>query len=268
MKISVLFVDDDPDILRGLKRILRSKQGWETFFAEGGAKALEILAEHDIGVVVLDMRMPGMNGLELLTTVQEHHPHVIRIVLSGYTDQEVVLRSAKLAHQFFAKPCEADVLIKSIEHTWLLRDLINNERLRDLITGITDLPSLPSAYVQLIEYMQSPDASIRQIGDIIASDMTMTAKVLQLVNSAFFSLPQEVVDPSRAVALLGMENLKALLLCVHIFSTFDSSKEIRPYVTDLWKHSIMVGSLAKGDRCYGIQRPGNNRERSDRRGTA
>jgi putative nucleotidyltransferase with HDIG domain len=73
----------------------------------------------------------------------------------------------------------------------------------------------------------------------------MTAKVLQLVNSAFFSLPQKVIDPSRAVALLGIENLKPLLLYVHIFSMFDDSKEVSPYVADLWKHSIMVGRLAR-----------------------
>jgi HD-like signal output (HDOD) protein/ActR/RegA family two-component response regulator len=245
MQINVLFVDDDPNVIQGFKRSLRSKRAWRTCFAEGGEAALNILAEQEIDIVVADMRMPGIGGAELLKIIQEKYPRIIRMVLSGYTDQELILKSTKLAHQFFAKPCDTDILIKAVEHAWLFRDLVNNERLKDLITGITALPSLSGIYLELLEYIQTPDASIKQIGKLVAQDITMTAKILQLVNSAFFSLPQKVVDPSRAVSLLGIDNLKVLILYIHIFSTFDATKKLRPDIDDLWKHSIAVGRLAR-----------------------
>ncbi len=244
MKISVLLVDDDPNIIQGLRRTLRGKQEWEVYCAPGGEEALGILAEHDIDIIVVDMYMPGMDGVDFLENVQEKYPHIIRMVFSGYSNPDLILRSTKLAHQFFAKPCDADILVEVIEHVWLFRDLVNNERLKDLITGITGLPSSPGLYTELLEYIQTPDASIKQIGNIVSRDMTMTAKILQLVNSAFFGLAQRVVDPLRAVALLGIENLKALILDIHIFSTFDSTKH-STVIDDLWKHSISVGRLAR-----------------------
>jgi len=246
MKISVLLVDDDPNIIQGLRRTLRGKQEWKVYFAPGGEEALGILAENDIDVIVVDMYMPGMDGVDLLKNVQDQYPHIIRMVFSGYSNKDLILRSTMLAHQFFAKPCDADILVEVIEHVWLFCDLVNNERLKDLITGITGLPSLPGLYIELLDYIQSPDASIKQIGAIVSRDITMTAKILQLANSAFFGLAQRVVDPLRAVALLGIENLKALVLYIHIFSTFDCpASGHSPVIADLWKHSIVVGRLAR-----------------------
>jgi HD-like signal output (HDOD) protein len=167
------------------------------------------------------------------------------MVISDCTDQEQIIKSTKLAHQFFAKPCDANLLITAMEYAWLFRDLVNNESMKELITGINALPSLPGVYLELLEYIQNPDASIKQIGNLVAQDITMTAKILQLVNSAYFSLPQKVVDPSRAVALLGIENLKAFILAIHVFSTFDDTKISRSDIDSLWQHSMHVGRLAR-----------------------
>ncbi len=244
MKISILFTIKDINIIQDLRRAMHERMEWNTYFAEEGEAALRVLAENEVDVVVLDMRLPGVDGLELLKKIRERYPLVIRMVLSAYADQEAILRSATLAHQFFAKPCHPEVLMSAIEDVWLLRDLISNERLKNLIAGVTDLPSLPSVYIRLMDYMQTSNASIKKIGEIISQDMTMTAQVLHLVNSAFFSLTQKVVDPSRAVSLLGIENLKALLLYIHFFSIFDS-KRLQPVISGLWRHSTIVGRLAR-----------------------
>ena len=244
MKISVLFVDD-PNVFQEFKRSLRNEQEWKTFYAEGGNAALDILAEQKIDIVVVDISMTGIGGAQLLKIVQEDYPRIIRMVISDCTDQEQIIKSTKLAHQFFAKPCDANLLITAMEYAWLFRDLVNNESMKELITGINALPSLPGVYLELLEYIQNPDASIKQIGNLVAQDITMTAKILQLVNSAYFSLPQKVVDPSRAVALLGIENLKAFILAIHVFSTFDDTKISKSDIDSLWQHSIQVGRLAR-----------------------
>jgi len=83
----VLFVDDEQGILDGLRRMLRPlRHEWEMTFATGGEQGLAALAAHPFDVVVSDMRMPVMNGLEFLVHVRERYPAVVRIILSGYAE--------------------------------------------------------------------------------------------------------------------------------------------------------------------------------------
>src|SRR6185436_12015998 len=90
----ILFVDDESKILEGLQRMLRPmRDTWEMQFAEGSEAALADLKEQQFDVVVTDMRMPGMNGAQLLSEVRHEYPHIVRIVLSGHSDQELILSS-------------------------------------------------------------------------------------------------------------------------------------------------------------------------------
>ncbi len=246
MKRSVLFVDDDPNVLQGLRRMLRPmRREWEMAFADGGPQALEILASGAFDVIVSDMRMPGMDGAELLARVKRDHPEVVRIVLSGHSERESIMRSIDTAHQYLAKPCDADVLKRVIGRACRLRDLLRTESLRSLVSRLNTIPSLPQTYSAIVEELQSPDASIQSVGRIIARDVGMTAKVLQLVNSAFFGLRCHVSDPAQAASLLGVDTLKALVLSVHIFSQLDCARVKGLCIEMLWNHSMAVGALAK-----------------------
>lgn len=101
MKPNILFVDDEPLVLKGLARSLRSKYDtWDIHFANSGPLALEFIAQQGIDVIVTDMRMPEMDGAELLSKVQEKYPRVIRFVLSGQCDKETVLKSVGPSHQY------------------------------------------------------------------------------------------------------------------------------------------------------------------------
>ncbi len=247
MKKKVLFVDDEPNIIQGLKRMLYNmRESWDMFFAGGGEEALKILSENDIDVIVTDMRMPGMDGAQLLDIISKRCPQVVRIVLSGYSDQEMVMKTVKSAHQFLAKPCDAAALKHGIERACLLKNLLNNESLIKVVTGIKTLPSLPEYYGMIVAELQSPSPSLPRVGDIIGRDVAMTAKVLQFVNSAFFGLPNRISSPRQAVTLLGINTLQALILYVQVFSTIDESggRTSRAAMDDLWKHSVTVGSLA------------------------
>ncbi|MEW6772125.1 MAG: response regulator, partial [Bacillota bacterium] len=145
MKLTVLFVDDDPNVIQGLRRMLRGmREQWETLFAGSGEEALAVMKAQPVDVIVADMRMPGMDGATLLTKVRELYPQVVRIMLSGHSDQELVLRAAKSAHQFLAKPCDAETLRYTIERACRLRKLFQNEDLLQAAAGITTLPSLPA----------------------------------------------------------------------------------------------------------------------------
>ena len=163
----ILFVDDEPNVLDGLRRMLRPmREEWEIACASGGEEALAILAEEPFDVVVSDMRMPGMDGAQLLSEVKQRYPQVIRVVLSGYSEKETILRSVGPTHQYLAKPCDPEQLRDVIGRACALRDLLSEDTLRGLVSQMSTIPSLPQTYTEIIEELQSPDASIKKVGQI------------------------------------------------------------------------------------------------------
>jgi HD-like signal output (HDOD) protein len=245
-KRRILFVDDDPHLLAGLKRILRSRRNeWQISFAQSGVEALTSLSAMPVDVILTDFRMAGMNGLELLKEVKARHPQVVRIFFSGEVDQGLIMESVRVAHQFISKPCNAEALKDKIEQTISLRHVLEDEALRAVVSEIDSLPSLPTMYNEIMVELASPSASIKKIGHIIAGDIAMTSKILQLVNSAFFGLRRKVTSPDQAVLLLGLDIVKALVLSLQIFSQFNMPKVFFPMVSGLWQHSLSTGNLAK-----------------------
>ena len=107
----VVFVDDEPQVLRGITRMLDSAEvPWDIDTAGSGAEALELLAKEPADVIVSDMKMPGMDGAELLSEVRRLYPATVRIVLSGQADKDAVYRAVTPMHQYLSKPCEAEKL--------------------------------------------------------------------------------------------------------------------------------------------------------------
>ena len=246
MKKRILFVDDEPNILQGLQRMLRPKrEEWEMDFVEGGLKAMELLLQKPFDVIVSDMRMPGLSGVQLLNEVRESYPQMVRIVLSGHSELETILKSISLAHQYLAKPCELETITTTISRACALSEMLSDESLKRIVARMDSLPSLPAIYQELIREIESEDGSVDKIGKIIATDVGMTAKILQLVNSAFFGLRRKVLNPGQAAALLGMETLKTLTLSVHIFSQMNVSPVFQPFLNNLWNHSLTVAGLSR-----------------------
>lgn len=243
----IIFVDDEPKILQGLRRMLRSmRHEWDMEFVGSGQEALDSMAKSHFDVVVTDMRMPKMDGGQLLANVMKQHPEAIRIVLSGYSDQEMILGAVKFAHQYLMKPCDAETIKITIERACSLRDLLSSASLQKIVAGINELPSLPTLYGLIVEEIQSQEPSIKNVGSIIARDVSMSARILQLVNSAFFGLPQKIVDPQQATIYLGVETLKTLVLSAHVFSLFEEDSDLLGFsLSDMWRHSMAVGNLAK-----------------------
>jgi HD-like signal output (HDOD) protein len=242
----VLFVDDDSNVLQGLRRTLRGmRHEWEMRFVEEGREALRILSEGPYDVVVSDMRMPGMDGAELLEEVMRRHPHIVRIILSGHSDHELIMKSVRPAHQYLSKPCDAETLKSAVSRAFALRDLLTNESLKQAVSRIDALPSLPSLYQEIVAELKSSDSSLQKVGEIISKDVGMTAKILQLVNSAFFGLPRQVANPGQACALLGLDTIDALVLEVQIFSQFRGGCLSDADLDRIFNHCIATGIVAK-----------------------
>jgi putative nucleotidyltransferase with HDIG domain len=206
----ILFVDDEPNVLEGLKRTLRSQRdAWQMAFAVGPDAALELLADGPYDVVVTDMRMPGSDGATLLRTVCDRCPAAGRIILSGYTDLEASVRAAPVAHQFLLKPCDPVALRRAIELQIATRDRYAAGEAAELVGSLRALPVAPRAYADLCDALRD-GSPVDRLAQLVACDVGISAKALQLANSAFFGRPRDVADIPSSVNFLGAKVLRLL----------------------------------------------------------
>ena len=246
MKTNILFVDDEPDIITGYKRMLFSmRKEWDMFFALSGQEALEILDKTSIDVIITDMRMPQMDGTELLNRIKLKYPQILRIVLSGHQDEAKILRSTLTAHQFLMKPCSAQVIKETIEKSVYFRSKLENPTLINLINGVGELPSVPDLYLKLEEEMNKEDFSFDKIKKIISTDPGMTAKILQTVNSGFFGLPRQITDLLQALNFLGVNTIKSIVLYLQTFSASSIPPKYINYCQKFGEHSLKVANISK-----------------------
>jgi len=243
---NLLFVDDEPKVLQGLQRQLHAMRNeWNMTFVGNGRQALDFMAANPVDVIISDMVMPEMDGSQLLTEVTKRHSSTVRIVLSGQAEREAILRLVGPAHQYLAKPCDAEELRNAIARAFALRDLLCNERLKQLATRIRCLPSLPALHHQLTAEFQKEEPAMERIGEIISRDIGMTSKILQLVNSAFFGLPQPINNPTDAVMYLGLTTVRSLVVSLQVFSQFDQRLNQAFSLDALAHHCWMTGVVAR-----------------------
>lgn len=221
--MKVLLVDDEPLILGALQRVLaRTRPEWTVDGAQGGMAALLKMKAHPADLVMADLDMPGLDGIALLTAIRDHYPGTVRIVMSGTGDPDVRLRTVPLAHRFLTKPCEMRDLLKVLDESAPLA-VQRTDPLVETIISLDALPSAPPVYAALSSAMAN-DPSIRDIEEIVMKDQAIAAKVLQIVNSAFFGAPRLVTSLPQALSFLGLSALRSLVLTVEAFKVFDSSK--------------------------------------------
>jgi len=256
MRKSLLFVDDEQSILDGLRRALHPMRAeWEMCFVDSGEAALKALEQRPFDVVVSDMRMPKMDGAELLEQVKLRCPDSIRVVLTGQSSRSAVLRSVAPAHQFLSKPCDPKELMARIAQAFAMRDLLSNKALTAVVSRLRSVPSLPTIYNELMDVLRLDDPPLSKIGKVIAKDVGMAAKILQLANSAFIGARGRVSNLVQAISLIGTETVRTLVLSVHVFSRFDNDSDVGLCVQPLWEQHCHRGPGTK-NRQFGKRSEG------------
>ena len=240
----ILFVDDEPLILELLQLTVQEMKGeWDSRFVESGEQALKLMEREQFSLVVSDMRMPRMTGSQLLNEVLKRYPATMRIILSGFPDREEVMRCVGATHQFLSKPCEIAAIKATLRRMRGLRERLHSAEIRQLLSGREKLPSIPSIYFEILQALENPDCSIEAISDLVSRDPGLTAKILQLVNSAFFGFAREVSSAREAVMLLGVGTIRSLALTTQLFGQF-KGEGVCP-VEQVWKHSMQVARVAR-----------------------
>ncbi len=215
----ILFVDDEQPVLDALRTRLHRMSGkWQMKFVDSGERALDELDRDPYDVIVTDMRMPGMDGAQLLQTASTRWPETIRIVLSGYAELQQTTRLVPVAHQYLSKPCESPVLENVIDRCVQLHELLRRPQLRASVGRIRKLPAMPRTYAKLQEALAAEDVNVHEIARIISADTTIAARMLQIVNSAFFRLARRITNVEQAVTYLGYSAVRNLVMCAEVFS--------------------------------------------------
>jgi HD-like signal output (HDOD) protein len=254
----ILFVDDEQNILDGVRRMLYgARNRWEMEFVSSGEAALLACKQQAFDVVVSDLRMPGMDGAELLGHIRDQFPATARIILSGYSEITLAARAVPVAHRILSKPCNETELKDTIERVCTLQDVLCTPGLRQIIGTIGELPSLSSTYMALSQALRDAVTPIPAIAQIIEQDVAMSAKVLQLVNSGFFSFARRATSLQQAVNYLGLDTIKNLALYSETFRIFIPDPRIPElFYRNLQQHSqrtaIVVATLPLTREVRGI----------------
>jgi HD-like signal output (HDOD) protein len=223
-KRRILFVDDEPAILDGLRSSLRrQRHEWEMTFALGGVAALAEVERQAFDVIVTDMRMPVLDGAELLRQVKTLQPQMVRIVLTGQTDAETAMKTVFTAHQFLCKPCDSERLREVVRRACGLNALVFSEELRTRAGDISLLPAAPGTYLAISRALADPACGIADVARLVEREPALCAKVLQVVNSAFFGLPRSVSSVAQATSYLGTLTLRNLALAMEAVASSESA---------------------------------------------
>lgn len=243
----ILFVDDEPQVLDALRDALRKRRHeWNMIFCSSGADALQAIATNAFDVILCDMRMPVMDGAEVLRRVKQDSPATVRIVLSGQADRDLVLRTLPASQQFLAKPMSTEKMIAVIERACELRALLNDAAVRALVGAVEALPSIPATYWQLNELLAGGDAGIAEISALAERDSALSAKLLQIVNSAYFGFAKPVSSVASAVNYVGVDLLKAMALMVGIFQLAPRSVTVVGFsVEESQQQALLVAQIAR-----------------------
>ncbi len=208
----VLFVDDEPLILSGIENaLLFADYGWETVFANSGEEAVTCLKEAPFGVLVTDMKMPGMSGADVLSHARDNYPAMVRIVLSGECDPELAQRAMPLAHEFVSKPCDPDDLFEIINRAHETSKSLDSPRIAELVGSLDTLPIQPRVFSEIQDCVSS-DEGLPAITKVVESDVAIATAVIRMANSAFYGFGHETTTVRDAVSRLGSDTVSGIAM--------------------------------------------------------
>ncbi|MCE1228230.1 MAG: HDOD domain-containing protein [Firmicutes bacterium] len=244
MKKRLLVVDSDEQSLRQIQDALRFVDpDWEMTYVEGGPQGAEQLRTGHYDVLISALELKELDGGKLFELARELQPATLRVALNGPQDGDRLMQCLPLLHQALPRPFDVEAFLGMVDNAARLNDL--RPELKDLLGHINSLPSVPKLYQELNDLLEGEFVNARQVGQLIGQDVAMAAKMLQLVNSAFFGLSREVEDLQQAVSFLGVDIIKALVLVQGVFDGTGELHTHRIKLTDLWHHSLTV---ARGSR--------------------
>ena len=244
-RLRVLVIENDSSALSRLELGLQHlRSQWDLTFLPHGDEAVFALEAGQIDVVVCPQVPATHGGTDVLSYAREHRPEVLRIALAIEGDAPDRLAAINVAHTCLPRHPKAGAIEAAVRQTARIQTLLQAEAMRDLVLGLTVLPSLPSVLNTLLDELRSPYASVARVGELISQDPGLTAQLLRVVNSPVVGLARPVGDPALAVTLLGLDTVAAMLVQHHLFALANERVLDRLGLGGLYAHCTRTGRLA------------------------
>jgi HD-like signal output (HDOD) protein len=211
---SVLLIDDEELILRALNRTLsRLLPRWNIMTLLDAHQLTELLAKGlQPDVVISDRLMPGMTGEQVLQRVRQLHPLALRCVLTADNSSDLLLDDRALIHFYLAKPFTEAQLLQVFDCAEQLRALNFSAGERAYLGRLGALPVVPPLYQQIEQLLLQPDYQLKTLAELISQDPVISSRLMQLANSAFLGFPRSTSSLVEAIARLGLDMLKSIVL--------------------------------------------------------
>lgn len=237
----ILIVDDEIQILKVLTRVFYDTE-YQVFTVSSGEEALSFLETNEVNMIISDMRMPYMDGYQLLSIIKDKYPKIIRTILSGYSDESIIFKALlyNVAKAYFYKPCDNKQLLESVNKLFEVENILNDKNLLYFINSMDELPTIKLSYQKIIS-MINDNEDIQDIAFEIEKDLSLSTKLLHIANSAFYNLKTGSVK--QAVLFIGMHNLKNLIYATSIFLTANEKEKDNIYFISLWEHSLLTNNI-------------------------
>lgn len=242
----ILLADGDGDLLLQTRRAFwQAHRTWEVLVAPTGAEALTLLGRDTVDVVIADLGLTDMDGADLLHRVRDLQPGAVRIALAAHAMAELEEQADGDLHRLFLKPVTPAFLLDALESLDIEDDETNVRAVRAFVGGLNRIPSLPSLYTDLVALLQREDAGMGEVARLVRKDLGIASQVLKLANSVHCASDRPVSELGRAVAMLGVDSLRALVMFRGLISGFDSPRPQGLDLEKLWFHSFQVAAGAR-----------------------
>jgi HD-like signal output (HDOD) protein/CheY-like chemotaxis protein len=244
----IVFVDDEEAILASLRSLFRRTRYSTSVFTSAGP-AIEFVKRVPADLVISDLRMPVITGIEFLNQVSAINPHAVRVILSGYEDKTIVMNalSKGLAHHYMLKPWNDAELRQLVEQSLERLESLRRQRLEGILRSIETLPSPPTFHVQIQTVLAREGSSVYDIAREVEKSPPIVAKLLRVSNSIYFASRKAITSVRDAVFFIGTEYIAGLVAAIEAFHSFplQDDAEVVQEIQSLWLSSFRRAMIAK-----------------------
>lgn len=236
----ILVVDDEIQILKALSRMFLETD-YDILTAENGQDALALIENNQIDMVISDMRMPILDGYQLLSIVKEKYPRIIRVILSGYADEKPMFKALlhNVATLYVFKPWNNNILLESIQKLFADSTQLNSDGLSDLIKDLGCTSCIPKNCEKMISLVEAED--MEQLIIEMEKDPDISNLLHQVTSSAVYGVMPNTVK--QAAIYIGLPNLKCFLHWACVVSANKQTEDIAESPEILWQHSYLTNKI-------------------------
>lgn len=210
MKINILIVDDEEPVLNSLKRMFYGSN-YGIYTETSPKQALNLLKIIPIDIVISDVRIAEMNGITFLTFVKNLYPSIYRMILSGYTEDEVGQKAilTNIAFDYINKPWNEELVLKKIEYVVSIKKFFENKNLMKILNSIETIPKLENNYIEFIKAIND-NKSVNILSQYITADLALSTKLIQFTNS-IYNDGEKVGSIQDSLNKIGIGGLKKMI---------------------------------------------------------